>query len=173
MIRELTPQDTLAVRKLRAEGLRLFPDAFGEAYEEWLATPVDELEQRLRETAASPHRFMLGAFDEAGKLVGMCGFVRNERVKTRHKAFIWGMIVLPETQGQGYGAQLLDEAIRRARQMEGLEVVLLHVAEGNVPATKLYESRGFAQITREPRNLKVEGRDVTLCQMMLLLEEGA
>jgi hypothetical protein len=48
----------------------------------------------------------------------------------------------------------MQEIIRRARAMEGLEQILL-MASAHLPAKKLYEVLGFASYGLEPRSLKI------------------
>jgi RimJ/RimL family protein N-acetyltransferase len=49
---------------------------------------------------------------------------------------------------------MMQEIIRRARQIEGIEQVLL-VASAHLPAHKLYRSLGFEAYGIEPRSLKI------------------
>jgi len=44
----------------------------------------------------------VGSFKD-GLLIGMIGFVREQRNKLRHKGNIWGMYVVPEARGEGIG----------------------------------------------------------------------
>jgi len=46
----------------------------------------------------------MGAFDGAG-LIGSAGFAREPRPKTRHKAFIWGVCVIPSYRGRASDAR--------------------------------------------------------------------
>jgi GNAT superfamily N-acetyltransferase len=55
------------------------------------------------------------------------GFKREKGKKLRHKAIIWGMYVVPEVRRLGVGKALLKEMIGRAREMEGLEQLILTV----------------------------------------------
>ena len=114
-IRLLTPEDALSFRELRFRALRDHPDAFGSSYEEAANLSVEETAERLK---SSPDALILGAFDAAGKLVGMVGFYREKGVKKRHKGVIWGMYCLPECRGKGVGKALLAEAVGRGGGMK-------------------------------------------------------
>jgi len=62
--------------------------------------------------------------------------------------------VRPECRGKGMAKALMQEIIRRARNITGLEQVLL-IASAHLPARKLYESLGFQAYGVEPRSLKI------------------
>ncbi len=135
---------------VRLRGLRQEPASFGSAYEESAETPIAEVGERLK---ASDSSFVLGAF--APNLIGTVGCHRKEGLKLRHKAVIWGMYVTPEWRGRALGRALLTEAILRAREMEGLEQLLLQVGLANTAASSLYRSLGFTVYGVELRGLKI------------------
>lgn len=168
MIRPLLPADAAAYFALRLEGLRLFPDAFGSDATEWAVRPLHEIANNLRATSESPDDLQLGAFVEA-KLVGSVTFIRETRIKTRHSAHIYGMIVLPDYQNRGLGKQLMIAVLEKAKTLTGLEQIQLSVATTNTTAIKLYESCGFQTVGVEPHALKVEGHYVDLASMMIYL----
>ena len=49
---------------------------------------------------------------------------------------------------------MVQEIIRRAREIDGLEQILL-VASANLPAQRLYEALGFESYGTEPHSLKI------------------
>ena len=55
--------------------------------------------------------------------------------------------VHPDHQKQGIGARLLDR-VHQAAQSNGAVTSFLEVAAGNLPATRLYRSAGYAEIAR-------------------------
>ena len=65
------------------------------------------------------------------------------------------MYVAPEARGRHVGRALLDEIVRRARTLPGLEEVVLAVTVGNEPARRLYLAAGFVPYCVEPRFLKI------------------
>jgi ribosomal protein S18 acetylase RimI-like enzyme len=152
-IRELTASDAEAFRVVRLEGLQLNPEAFGSSYEEQKDRPLSSYADRLRDSAATPDAFTLGAFE--GGLVGTAGFVRDQGAKMRHKGMIWGVYVAQHARGRGVARALMDESIGRARAMPGLEQIYLTVMSTNEPALRLYRALGFETYGRERRALKI------------------
>lgn len=55
---------------------------------------------------------------------------------------IYGLGVLPEYRGRGFGRAILQDAVRRLKEAGAAEV-MLQVATGNQSALRLYESCGF------------------------------
>lgn len=61
---------------------------------------------------------------------------------------VWKLYVLPEHQGQGIGARLLESVIEGARgRYPELRLVYL---DGNVSARDFYAHKGFVEVDREP-----------------------
>jgi len=167
-IRILTKSDTGVFLSLRLEGLEREPKAFLESVEEHRARPREVTEARL--AASAGDNFVLGAFQQ-GRLVGIVGFLRSERVKTRHKAHIWGMYVTESARGQGVGRALLKTLLQRARKLPGLDRITLSVAADGDPAKRLYASFGFEVCSREPDSMRIAGESVGEEQMVLRLVE--
>jgi ribosomal-protein-alanine N-acetyltransferase len=59
---------------------------------------------------------------------------------------IENIVIQPDWQRRGLGAQLLCGFLDLARQCASAQAVYLEVRESNVAARKLYEKMGFAQI---------------------------
>ncbi len=152
-IRLITEHDVEAYVTLRLQGLREHPEAFASSYEEEKDRPLDDLRQRLKERS-TPENFTLGAWQE-NTLIGMVGFYREIHLKMRHKGNIWGMYVAPEGRGQGIGRRLMEAALERVENVEGLEQVNLTVVSTNAAARQLYLSLGFTVFGLEPRALKI------------------
>src|SRR6478609_5041014 len=139
-LRLLTADDAEAFWHLRLEALRNDPASFADSAEEHLETTVEATRERL--SRGGPARsFVVGAFED-GKLIGTAGFFRRKNNKERHKGHIWGVYVRPESRGKGIATALMQEIIRRARELEGLEQITL-VASANLPAQRLYTVLGF------------------------------
>jgi ribosomal protein S18 acetylase RimI-like enzyme len=152
-IRLLTPNDAAAFRDIRLRALREEPTAFTSSREEFSHQTLDKIAARFRSDPAE--HFMLGAFQD-GKLVGLCGFYREAMLKQRHKGNIISMYVTPEARGQGISRALMNDVIRRAREIAGVEQLLLGVMTTQIAARKLYESLGFVVFGREARAVKVD-----------------
>ncbi|MGV3488544.1 MAG: GNAT family N-acetyltransferase [Tuberibacillus sp.] len=150
-IRRLDPQYADQCLKLRLEALKTHPEAFSSSYEEEIQSPVNKYEERLR----SQTSFTIGAL-ENDQLIGMVGLVIDTYKKLQHKAEIVSMYVTPEQRRSGIGRALLSEAIKMAKEMEGIEQVRLTVNASNIPAKRLYASLGFQSFGTELRSLKVE-----------------
>ena len=153
ILRRLTPEDATVYRELRLLALADFPAAFMSSVEEEGAESLEWFAARL-----SPHNdtTMVGAFEEQ-TLVGMVGFGRNSRRKTRHTGFIRSMFVMSAWRKHGVGLALLTEAMNALRQFGGLRQVYLEVLSGNTAAVALYQRVGFMQYGIQPDALCVDG----------------
>jgi ribosomal protein S18 acetylase RimI-like enzyme len=88
----------------------------------------------------------------------MVGVGRQNRVKRRHVAQIWGMFVAPAHRGVGIGRALVLAAIEHARSLEGLRKIQLSVITTQPAARALYESLGFRSFGIDPEALCVDGK---------------
>lgn len=161
-VRTLTGDDAETFRA----ALRDHPEVFGRAFEEEKGVSVAMFAARLEDY--SPEAYRLGAF-EGGTLLGILGFFRRPGLKVRHKAELSSMYVIPEARKQGVGKALLSEVLRRARTIVGLEELVLSVTIGNEPAKQLYLSVGFEVYCRDPRFIRVDGRDFDIEWLALTL----
>jgi ribosomal protein S18 acetylase RimI-like enzyme len=165
-LRLLTANDAEAWWHLRLEALQNDPASFADSAEEHQNTTVATARERL--AASAPDRnFVLGMFED-GKLAATAGFYRHQHIKERHKGHIWGVYVRPGSRGKGVARALMQEIIRGAREIDGLEQILL-VASAHLPARKLYEALGFEAYGVEPRSLKIGGEYVDDVLMILRL----
>ena len=166
-VRKLRAEDSPAFRALRLRGLKEFPPAFAESYDEFAKRPASSVASTLEDPAGLRHVF--GAFSDAGELVGIVGVTRDALEKMHHKGYVWGMYVAPEHHGRGIAKRLLEAAIAQAREMPGLEQLRLIVGEANAGARALYESVGFREFGLEPRELKTDGKYYDSVHMWLKL----
>jgi ribosomal protein S18 acetylase RimI-like enzyme len=93
----------------------------------------------------------------AGTLVGAVGLSVETREKTRHKATLFGMVVVAAFRGRGLGRSLVQACLRAAAHRPGLRQIQLTVTESNASAVRLYESCGFQRFGLEPDAVRVEG----------------
>lgn len=167
-IRELKREDADAFRALRRERLEQSPRAFAESIPENDSIPPATIAARL--AASSPENFVMGAFASTGQLVGIAGFSRSPRLKSRHKGIIWGVYVQPTWRNQGVARSLLKALIHHARANPGLEQIHLTVATDQVAAKKLYLSLGFEVFGHEKHALKIDHSYVDEDHMVLWLK---
>ncbi|MBO1514404.1 GNAT family N-acetyltransferase [Metabacillus bambusae] len=154
-IRTLNESDAQLYQNLRLNALKINPEAFGSTYEREVRFSIETIVERLKPTK---DKFVLGAFDDSGSLVGMVTFIRENNLKTDHKGNVFGMYVAPKSRGQGLGKALMLELIRKASNCDGLEQINLAVVSDNDSAKKLYESVGFEVYGVERNALKFNGK---------------
>lgn len=165
-IRPLTAADAEAWWNLRLEMLRNDPESFADSAEEHENTTLEKARARLSASDAASN-FVLGFFDH-GQLAGTVGFFRRHHSKERHKGHIWGVYMRPQSRGKGAARTLMQEVIRCARKIEGLEQITL-VASAHLPARRLYEALGFQAYGVEPKSLKIGTEYVDDVLMVLWL----
>lgn len=167
-IRLLTEHDCEAWWHLRLSALKDAPHSFAESAEEHESRTLEETQRYFR--ALNSENFIVGLFED-GQLTGMAGFYRHKHAKFRHKGTIWGVYLRPESRGKGAAKSMLNELIRCAETIPGLEQILLVVAATQEKARRLYESLGFRRYGVEPRSLKV-GEQYIDDELMVLYLRG-
>lgn len=153
-IRILHESDAQMYQKLRLSSLKVNPEAFGSTYEREVEFSLEAIVERIRPTK---DKFVLGALDASGSLIGIVAFMRENSLKTAHKGNVYGMYVAPEMRGKGLGKSLLLELIRKTRACESVEQINLTVVSENESAKKLYKSVGFDVYGTERNALKFNG----------------
>ena len=150
-IRKLGLQDAEVYFKIRLEALYKNPEAFGSSYEEEKKETADKYKDRFQ----AADSFTFGAF-EGSQLVGVITLLTEKRMKLRHRSTIVAMYVASEMRGKGVAKALMNEAINKARTLDGIEQIHLTVVSSNVAAKKLYSSLGFEVYGTEKRALKMD-----------------
>ena len=163
-VRILNSADAAAFRELRLRALKERADAFTSSYEEEVRKPLAATEERL---GAGDNTFW-GAFVD-GQLQGMVGLSREPRAKNRHKGDVVAMYVAPESGRRGLAKALLQAVIDHARNVIGLEQLVLSVTRSNEAARQLYRAAGFTTFGVEPRAIKVAGAYFDKERMILFL----
>ncbi len=148
-----SPTDVAQYWLVRNQGLKEFPDAFTTSYEEGVATAPEKLAKRFG--GENSDDFVIGAFSTTGKLLGCTGFERETRAKQRHKGKVIGMVVIPDARGAGLGRKILAALLLEAKQLEGLEQIVLSVTHSNEGARRLYLGMGFVTFGIERNAIKV------------------
>lgn len=149
-IRRLTPRDLSAFRALWAEGLMRVPSAFLLGAEEVRAIPNKDIERRLETD------LHLGAFDDAGRLVGFVIARRGGPKRMRHMADIGPLYVRDGAEGQGVGRRLMETLLQQLAEAGLLQAELV-VDVQNTRAQTLYNSLGFVVFGRRPRSVVIDG----------------
>jgi RimJ/RimL family protein N-acetyltransferase len=153
-VRRLRPSDSVEYRRLRLRGLRESASAFGSTYAEESKFPRKIFVAWLQPT---DDKWIFGAFENQ-RLVGVVTLIREDKIKVKHKASIYGMYVAAKLRRKGVGHQLVDTVLQAARRLRGLKQVRLAVVEGNDPALHLYEAFGFKVYGREVNALLFKGK---------------
>lgn len=150
-------------------------------YKIFLAAALENDKESLlitaRDNANSPFptkdrndNFTLGAYVK-NVLAGVVSFVRDgeDREKLQHKGLISTMYVSPEYRGHGIAKKLLEDVIKRAMTVPGIEQINLIVVSDNSKAKLLYEKFGFKRFGTEPNSIKWEGKYYSEDLMVLQL----
>lgn len=164
MLRRLNQDDLAAFMQLRRECFQKAPLSF-EQEGDIILQPTVVLEQ-LQETE---DKFILGYFDEDGRLSGMMGFYRYLPKKRRHRSYLWGVYLSEHTRGKGIAKKMLQQVIEDAKKMEGLERIILTVSNWAESAIKLYKNEGFVEFGREPGAARTGDTPMDEIYMMLEL----
>src|SRR5215203_429470 len=97
--RKLKPSEARDFRRVRLECLQKFPDSFGTLYENEVGKDKLYFEELIEQDSADV--FFYGAFAAGDdELIGIAGFVRGDRTKTRHRGEIAAMYVKPDFRGR-------------------------------------------------------------------------
>lgn len=167
-IRTLTERDAQTLWDLRMRALQTEPWSFVDSPEELRGISPEEFASRLR--ANSSENFVIAAFEQQAA-VGMVGFYRELPLKRRHKGWIWGVFVAPETRRRGIARMLMQDAIARATSLHGLEIILLTVSVNQPAPRNLYVSLGFCSIGIEAKGLKIGNEHVDEEHLVLSLSD--
>lgn len=144
-------EDAEKYRGIRLESLKNSPESFASSYEEERDFSVEELLTQMQLNDS----FTYGAFEKS-ELVGIITLYKDELNKLSHRAHIGSMYVSPSKRSSGIGKVLMEEAINKAKEIEGVEQVYLAVVSTNKPAKKLYSSLGFEVFGSEKKGLKLD-----------------
>lgn len=143
----LSAADARQYRALMLHAYEHAADAFTSTVEERAREPEAWWSGRIADPTGMAVAF--GAF--AGiELVGTVALAFSAKPKTRHKALVIGMYVLPDWRGNGAARALLQAAINRCKSRGDILVMQLTVTDGNEPAIALYRSAGFEPFGTEP-----------------------
>ena len=131
------------LRDLRLRALQDAPLAFGSTYEREAAYTDEGWQDQAARAEAGVDEVAFVAV-AAGAHVAMArGYVgTSDEPDPGPVVWLIGVYVDPRWRGRGLGRTLSAEVIAWARE-RGVSKVLLHVADWNGPARRVYESLGF------------------------------
>lgn len=165
MIRALREEEAPAFVELRRASLLDAPLAFSASPDDDFVGTATAVREQLRRR---PDWVILGAFRP--DLVGAVGLMRNRRAKSMHRAYLWGMYVVPEQRRCGIATALLRAALDHARALPGVAWVHLGVSSTAPEALRLYERAGFQAWGREPDAVRHGGRSADHVHLALRLD---
>jgi ribosomal protein S18 acetylase RimI-like enzyme len=166
-VRILSAEDAVVYQAVRLRGLREHPEAFASSYEEEARLSPEQFAKRL----TNPDAVTFGTFSDES-LLGVVTLLCNTRSKTRHRAAIVAMYVVPEVRGRGIGKRLMQAAIEEASRHDEIVDLTLSYTVGNESARALYLSMGFKPYALEPRFLQIDGHFYDGEWMILPLREA-
>lgn len=143
----LSASDAPQYKRLMLHAYEHATDAFTSTLDERAAQPEGWWVERIADPKGLGIAF--GAFKK-GELVATVALGFSERPKSRHKAAVIGMYVLPEHRGDGVGSALLHRAIEHCQSLGSIQSMTLTVTEGNESALSLYRRLGFEVFGIEP-----------------------
>ncbi|MBC8151954.1 MAG: GNAT family N-acetyltransferase [Bacteroidetes bacterium] len=145
---ELTAEQNVGYHAFMLNGFRQHRNCFR-------ISPADQADEPFP-TTATPDSFTLGVLTDGDALAGVVSFQREgqTREKIRHKSLLFRMYVAAGHTGQGLGQRLLNETIRRARLLPGMEQINLTVITTNGAAKRQYEKLGFRSFALEHNAIK-------------------
>lgn len=146
-----------AYRALRLRGLREHPESFGETPANFEAKSNRQILERI-DAQSKLGGFILAATSKLGTLIGTVGLAVNDDEKSRHRAMLWGMYVVPEARNQGVARALIEELWVRAGRVSQLEQIHLAVVTTNQAAYRVYQSMGWMTYGTDPSVLKIGDR---------------
>jgi ribosomal protein S18 acetylase RimI-like enzyme len=157
------PDHAAEYREIMLRAYAGAPDAFTATVSERAPLPLAWWASRISEQP-NPPELVFGAFFGA-RLAGVAGLRFERRERTRHKATLFGLFVLPQLRGRGIARTLVEALLEQARSTPGTQVVQLTVAQSNTAALRLYASCGFLPFGTEPFANKVGERFISVVHM--------
>ena len=166
--------DNIEIKEILSADIELYKTFLAAALqidkENLLITDQDNKESTFP-TKDRNDSFTLGAFVE-NILAGIVSFTRDggDREKLRHKGLISTMYVSKEFRGYGIEKRLLEEIIKKVKNVPDIEQINLIVISDNLNAKKLYEKFGFSKFGTELNSIKWEGKYFSEDLMVLRLK---
>ncbi|HEY8562127.1 MAG TPA: GNAT family N-acetyltransferase [Pyrinomonadaceae bacterium] len=162
--RKLKPSEARDYRRVRLACLENYPDSFGTLYENEVGKTKLYFEEAIER--AAPDVFFFGAFAD-NNLIGIAGFVRGDRTKTRHRGELVSMYVDPAFHGRRVGEGLVRALAEAVFAIDGIEQIHLTVVADNRAAVRLYERIGFETFGVQKNYFKLGEKRWDQCFMQL------
>jgi ribosomal protein S18 acetylase RimI-like enzyme len=140
--RVLTSEDREKYRQIRLECLKNYPQNFGTLYEDEINSSSLKFDNIISQNDSAD--FLFGAFINE-KLVGICGNIQEDRIKTRHIAEISHVYVSPDFGKKGIATNLLKLTLEKVFSNNIVEQIILGVVKSNTQAIEIYQKAGFKQ----------------------------
>lgn len=116
---------------------------------------AQQLNERYEEFCADEQAWFMTALDDCGKVCGHFVFRKADfENKSIHMGFI---IISPQMRGQGFGRQMLSQALKYAYEILGMESVTLGVFANNQSALNCYKAVGFTETDTEKECFEFHG----------------
>ena len=113
------------------------------------APAAEELSLRIRELLGGGVTVLLARAEETGAAVGVAVLRLQPSLWSRgQEAYLAELYVVPDRRGQGYGRELITDAMRSARE-RGADYAFLITSEEDLLAQRLYEAAGFRRTEGE------------------------
>jgi len=156
--RRVNPKESKKYREIRLGCLKNHPESFGSTYEDEVKKSKLFFETCIKDK--SQVNVMYGAFDlsDNDKLIGICGFAREERGSRQHWGSIVQVYLKPEYRGKNISFELSKFVIENIFMNNEIEYITLGVVMGNDSAFKLYEKLGFVQYGLQKNYIKYNGK---------------
>lgn len=150
-IKEITSHQIKEYKDFLTRGLINEQGSFGVTPEEEASAPFP--------TEDAEDSFTLGAYADKD-LIGVVSFIRDtrDRVKLRHKGRLIRMFVSDSHRGRGVGKLLVEELLKRVRNIHDIEKVTLTVVVSNSAAKSLYQKFGFVSYGVDEHAIKWNGK---------------
>ena len=148
MIRDLKAADVEAVCVINKEALG------------YTFSP-EETASQLAKLSQNPHHFLLGYEDDTShELVGYIHAEVYESLYSKAGFNILALAVLPQSQGRGFGRDLL-EGLEKETKRRGYEFIRLNSADHRLGAHAFYERVGYTCDKVQKRFIKLlKGEDL-------------
>lgn len=145
-IRFLNSEDTAAYVALRKYSLSESPYAFSDSSEDEENKTLSDYESEIKKWGDPLEAFTLGAFSEAGELVGFVKLKRDQRTKARHRAMLHSLYVKPDFRRQGIATQLISRVSTICETISGIEQLQLAAIVSHSSQIEFYEKSGFKKL---------------------------